>query len=120
MEFFRTNRLPPRRAWSVMSAPQSSPPNHNPIDEVGAEGSLRLARAGLFLGPLVLLFWLLCAPTYSLTPEAHRLAGIMLLTILWWITEPIPIAATGLAAVVLCAMLGAVPPNEKGQYETAR
>jgi sodium-dependent dicarboxylate transporter 2/3/5 len=75
-------------------------------------------RVGLVLGPLALLTWLL-TPQGSLTPEAHRLAGIMLFTIIWWVTEPIPIAATGLAAVVLCVFLQAVPA-EDGRLEAAR
>jgi sodium-dependent dicarboxylate transporter 2/3/5 len=76
-------------------------------------------RVGLVLGPAVLLIWLL-TPHGPLSPEAHRLAGIMLLTIIWWITEPIPIPATGLAAVVLCMLLQAVPAEETGKLEVAR
>jgi sodium-dependent dicarboxylate transporter 2/3/5 len=87
------------------SVPAATPPW--PID-----------RIGLVLGPLVLAIWLL-TPQGSLTPEAHRLAGIMLLTIIWWVTEPIPIPATGLAAVVLCVFLQAVPA-ESGKLDAAR
>ena len=70
-----------------------------------------LSRFGLILGPLLLAGWLLHDPTPPLSPQAHRLAGIMLLTILWWITEPIPNPATGLLAVVLCLLLGVVPDD---------
>lgn len=67
-----------------------------------------LSRIGFLLGPLLLAGWLLTDPG-SLTPQAHRLAGIMLLTVLWWGTEPIPNSATGLLAIVLCLLLDVVP-----------
>jgi sodium-dependent dicarboxylate transporter 2/3/5 len=65
-------------------------------------------RIGLVLGPLVLLGWIFLVDPGDLTPQAHRLAGIMLLTIIWWLTEPIPIPVTGLLAVSLCVFLGVV------------
>ncbi len=71
-----------------------------------------LSRIGLILGPLLLAGWLLTDPG-PLSPQAHRLAGIMLLTILWWVTEPIPNPATGLLAVVLCLLLDVVPDDGK-------
>ncbi len=55
----------------------------------------------------------------GLTPEAHRLAGVLLLTIIWWVTEPIPIAATALMAVILAVILGAVPV-EGGKFDQAK
>lgn len=82
---------------------------------------LPIDRIGLFVGPAVLLGWLVLVPAGQLSPEAHRLAGIMLLTILWWMTEPIPIPATGLLAVALTVILGAVPAGEKGHaFQPAR
>lgn len=84
-------------------------------------GWLRLPfdRIGFVLGPVLLVGWLTLTDRGSLTPEAHRLAGIMLLTIVWWITEPIPIFATGLLAVALCVVLRAVP-SDKGNAEALR
>jgi sodium-dependent dicarboxylate transporter 2/3/5 len=72
-------------------------------------------RLGLVLGPAVLIGWLLFVDRGNLSPEAHRLAGVMLFTVIWWVTEPIPIAATGILALVLCVVLGAVPatPGDK-------
>jgi sodium-dependent dicarboxylate transporter 2/3/5 len=70
---------------------------------------LSVDRIGLALGPVVLIAWLLLAPAGGLTPQAHTLAGIMLFTILWWLTEPIPIAGAALLAIVLCVALDAVP-----------
>src|SRR5262245_2700105 len=74
-----------------------------------------LDRVGLVLGPLLLIGWLVWGDRGSLTPEAHRLAGILLFTIVWWVTEPIPIPATGLLAVALCVILGAVPAAEQNR-----
>jgi sodium-dependent dicarboxylate transporter 2/3/5 len=66
---------------------------------------------GLVLGPAVLVVWLNIQP--SSVADAgiiqHRLAAVMLFTIIWWLTEPIPIPATGLLAVGLAVILGAIP-----------
>lgn len=77
-------------------------------------------RLGLVLGPAVMLIWLVAGPAESLTPEAHRLAGVLLLTVIWWLSEPIPIPATGLGAVVLAVLIGAVPDSGAGKFEPAR
>lgn len=69
-------------------------------------------RIGLALGPAVMMAWLVWGPREAVTPEAHRLSAVLLLTIIWWITEPIPIPITGLLAVVLAVVMGAVPEVE--------
>jgi len=74
-----------------------------------------IERVGFVLGPALMAGWLALTGQFPVSPEAHRLAGILLLTIIWWVTEPIPIAATGLLAVVLCVILGAVPPDERAK-----
>jgi sodium-dependent dicarboxylate transporter 2/3/5 len=62
-------------------------------------------RFGLFLGPaLLVLLWALPLP--GLKPEAHRLAGIMALVVVFWVTEAIPLAATALLGPVLCILFG--------------
>jgi solute carrier family 13 (sodium-dependent dicarboxylate transporter), member 2/3/5 len=93
-----------------MTAPAQSPPvswYRPPLDQVG-----------LVLGPLLLAGWLIWGDRGSLTAEAHRLAGILLFTIVWWVTEPIPIPATGLLAVALAVILGAVPADEQARQGT--
>lgn len=62
-------------------------------------------RVGLFLGPGLLLAMLLL-PLPGLTPEAHRLAAVMMLVITFWVTEAIPLAATALLGPALCVVLG--------------
>ena len=77
-------------------------------------------RLGLVLGPAAMVVWLIGGGSESLTPEAHRLSGVLLLTIIWWLTEPIPIPATGLFAVVLAVIVGAVPVEGANSFEQAR
>lgn len=86
-----------------------------------------ISRIGLFLGPAVLVAWLwlardwTAAAHYPLSDEAHRLAGIMMITVIWWLTEPIPIPATALLAVVLAVVLGAVPRDPAAtSFQAAR
>ena len=70
-------------------------------------------RWGLLLGPLAMVAWMGWGPDAGLTSEAHRLCGVLLLTIVWWLTEPIPIPATGLFAVALAVIVGAVPAGDR-------
>ena len=75
---------------------------------------LPLDTIGLMAGPLVLIAWLLVEDP-ALSTEAvmrYRLGGVMLLTMLWWLTEPVPIPITGLLAVALCVVLGVVPRGQ--------
>jgi sodium-dependent dicarboxylate transporter 2/3/5 len=66
---------------------------------------LRRRTAGLFLGPLAFaLAWL--APMPALTPQAHRLAAIVLLVVVWWITEAIPLAVTAVVGPALAVVTG--------------
>ncbi len=61
--------------------------------------------SGFFAGPLVfLLVWLL--PLGGLDPAAHRLAAIVSLVVVWWVTEPIPIPATALIGPALMVATG--------------
>ena len=66
---------------------------------------------GLFLGPLALaLVWMLPIP--SVSPEAHRLAAVMSLVVVWWMTEPVPLAVTALAGSALTVVLGIASAQE--------
>jgi sodium-dependent dicarboxylate transporter 2/3/5 len=93
----------------------------NELPSAGFWARLPIDRIGLVLGPAVLVGWIALVPAGGLSPEAHRLSAIMLLTIIWWIAEPIPIPATGLAAVSLAVILGAVPSTGTGgAFQPAR
>ncbi len=72
-----------------------------------AAAPLDLVRktAGFIAGPLALLIvWVLPLP--ALSPEAHRLAAIGALTVVWWTTEAIPLPITALVATVLTVVTG--------------
>ncbi len=67
----------------------------------------RRRAAGLFLGPAVLA-GLLIAPL-PLASGAHRLAAIMAMMVVLWITEALPLAVTALIGPVLAVMLRVAP-----------
>jgi sodium-dependent dicarboxylate transporter 2/3/5 len=65
----------------------------------------RRRTAGLFLGPMVfgLVLWL---PLGGLSPEAHRMAAIMALVMVLWVSEALPMAAVALLGPLLAILLG--------------
>lgn len=63
------------------------------------------SRIGFVLGPLV-FFVLLMIPMPGLSHQAHMLAAIMGLTVVYWTTECIPMAATALLGPALCVVMG--------------
>lgn len=71
----------------------------------------RLRRtSGLLAGPVAaLVIYLLCQP---LDEPAQRLAGILTLVIVWWISEAIPIPVTAMLGMALSVMLGVAPSDE--------
>jgi sodium-dependent dicarboxylate transporter 2/3/5 len=65
----------------------------------------RIRWIGMGAGPLIaLLIWLLPAPA-GLSPEGQRTAGVAAWMAVWWVTEAVPIYATGLLPIVLFPML---------------
>ena len=62
-------------------------------------------RMGLILAPVV-FFLVLLLPIPQLSTEAHRLAAIMALVILLWVTEALPLPVTALLGPALAVMLG--------------
>lgn len=67
--------------------------------------------AVLISGPLALVaVWLLPMP--GLSVEAHRLAAVGALTIVWWTTEAIPLPVTALVAAVLVVATGVATAQE--------
>jgi sodium-dependent dicarboxylate transporter 2/3/5 len=57
------------------------------------------------LGPVLSLSFLFFVET-ALNPSQHRLVGILVWVVLWWITQPISLSATGLLGVSLTVALG--------------
>lgn len=77
--------------------------------EIYTEAELKFEKArrtaGLFLGPIFFLFFLLLSP-FSLSQEANRLVAVLALVLIFWITEAIPIPATALLGPALMVVLG--------------
>ncbi len=60
---------------------------------------------GLFLGPLVAIV-VSQAPLTGISVEAHALAAVVSLVVVWWITEAIPIPVTALIGSALMVLTG--------------
>ena len=71
----------------------------------------RRATAGLVLGPAIFAL-LLAAPMPGVSVEAHRLASVLGLVIVFWITEAVPLAITALAGPVLAILLQVAPARQ--------
>jgi sodium-dependent dicarboxylate transporter 2/3/5 len=67
----------------------------------------RRRTIGLFLGPAVFLA-LLFAPL-PLPDPAHRVASILAMMVVFWVTEALPLAVTALFGPVLAVLLGVAP-----------
>jgi sodium-dependent dicarboxylate transporter 2/3/5 len=67
----------------------------------------RRRSIGLVLGPSIclLLLWL----PMPLPAPAHRLAAVMALMIVFWMTEALPLAVTALVGPMLAILLGVAP-----------
>lgn len=70
------------------------------------EGSSLRSRIGLWLGPVVFLFVLVFVDLDPSNPLVTRMAAIILLMAIWWITEAIPLSATAMVPIVLFPLMG--------------
>ncbi|MBA2459496.1 MAG: DASS family sodium-coupled anion symporter [Gemmatimonadales bacterium] len=68
-------------------------------------------RVGALLAPAVLLL-LLFLPFPGLSPQAHRLAGILGAVVVLWVTEALPLPATALLGAAASVLLGVAPAKE--------
>lgn len=71
-----------------------------------SEAGAMAARIGLWLGPLLFFLMLLLPAPGGMSVEGQRVAAVALLMATWWITEALPLAATGLLPIVLFPLLG--------------
>ena len=74
----------------------SSTPSNGKAPETFTPAEERFERwrrsTGLFLGPVVfVIVWFIPMPELSV--EAHRLAAVVSLVVVWWVSEAIPIPA---------------------------
>lgn len=63
-------------------------------------------RVGFILGPSLFIL-LLAFPPAGLSPQAQKLTAALVLAVVFWVTEAIPMAATSLLVPALCIPLGA-------------
>ena len=70
------------------------------------------SRIGLWLGPAVFLLMLLFVDLEPNNPLVTRMAAIIVLMAIWWITEAIPLSATALLPVVLFPLMGIMRGRE--------
>jgi solute carrier family 13 (sodium-dependent dicarboxylate transporter), member 2/3/5 len=66
----------------------------------------RRQQIGLWLGPALFISMLLLPAPADLSVEAWRVAALGVLMATWWISEAIPIPATGLLPIVALPLLG--------------
>jgi sodium-dependent dicarboxylate transporter 2/3/5 len=91
-----------RRAHQTADALET----YSPAEE---QFNRRRRTVGLIAGPglcIVVLFLPLGIP-----PAAHRLAAVMALMIVLWMTEALPLAVTALAGPMLAVLLGVAPAS---------
>ncbi len=69
-------------------------------------------KAGFFAGPAAMVLVLLFARPEGISPEALKVASVVLLMAIWWITEAIPLAATALLPAALFPALGVMKASE--------
>jgi sodium-dependent dicarboxylate transporter 2/3/5 len=68
-------------------------------------------KIGFILGPLLFLAAYL-SPVLPQNPRAHDLLAVFLLTVVWWVTECIPIPITALLIPVFMTVLKIAPARE--------
>ncbi len=82
-----------------------------PTAVVDETNSLR-SRVGLILGPSVFLAILLFVDLDPGNPLVTRMAAVVCLMAIWWVTEAVPLAATALLPIVLFPLLGIMRGRE--------
>lgn len=80
-------------------------------DDPPAGGTL--ARIiGLVLGLTFFAIMAFIGPPDGLSPKAWRALSLLVLMIIWWVSEAIPVAATALLPLAMLPLLGVVKPVE--------
>ena len=81
--------------------------HRHPDIKYPASGPTR-QRIGLVLGAALFALILILPPPGDLSPAGWRAAAVAVLMAVWWITEAIPVYATGLLPLALFPLLGVV------------
>ncbi|MBI4264901.1 MAG: DASS family sodium-coupled anion symporter [Acidobacteria bacterium] len=77
---------------------------YSPAEE---QFNARRRAVGLFLGPSLLIAVLLVP--LPLEAPAHRLAAILAMVIVFWVTEALPLAVTAMLGPILAVLFGVAP-----------
>ena len=88
------------------SAPQSPAPDIAMQDDSGGSGPLA-ATIGLWLGPSLAALMLWLGAPEGLSAPGWQTLALLAWMVVWWVTEPVPIAATSLLPIV-CLPLGGI------------
>ena len=75
---------------------------------------LAVAKLAAGIGLFLVVLWM--PRPEGLTPEGQKALAVMVLAVIFWATEALPISVTGLLGVVLLIVLGAVPGPVEGLY----
>ena len=78
-------------------------------DPSTATGTRR--RIGAVAAPAVFVI-LLLLPMPGLSPEAHRLAGVLAAVVVLWVTEALPLPVTALLGAAASVTLGVAPARQ--------
>jgi sodium-dependent dicarboxylate transporter 2/3/5 len=89
-----------RRPYEALEAAEV----YSPAEE---QFNRRRRTIGLFTGPLVLV--LLLALPFGLPAPAHRLAAVLAMMVVFWVSEALPLPVTALVGPLLAIMLGVAP-----------
>ena len=73
----------------------------------------------LLLGPIVALLSYLILSQIGLDEQAAIAAAITVLTVIWWVTKPIPIPATSLVPFALLPLFGIVDHKRSPLHSAA-
>jgi solute carrier family 13 (sodium-dependent dicarboxylate transporter), member 2/3/5 len=71
----------------------------------------RRKTLGLFVAPLLFLA-MIALPMPSVSPEAHRLAAILVLVVALWVSEALPLPVTSLLGPLLAIVLRVAPASK--------
>jgi len=82
-----------------------------PVSDVEQRIERGLKTAGLVAGPLIALAVYVANPGGH-PPEARRLLAILALTVTWWMTEALPLAATALLTTALTIATAVAPARQ--------
>jgi len=90
------------------AAPDTPPARAEAPAEASGIGPLG-TKIGTLLGPALAVLMLLVGPPEGLPAPGWQTLALLAWMVVWWVTEPVPIAATSLLPMVWLPLFGIVP-----------